>query len=423
QEEAENDTAQDTDSITGSFPVLLRGGASASVGVASGMAYVLKSDHNLLNIPEGSILIAPQTSPRYVPVIGRVRAIVTDVGSVTGHMASVAREFRIPTLVGTDNATVAIPHGSEITVDARKGIIYQGRIEALLGKGRSHNPMKGSPTYKVLQSTLTKIAPLHLIDPRQDDFNPLSCQTIHDIIRFAHEMAMQEMFQISDTIEEGAKVSVHFRSPVPLNIYLVDLGGGLAYKNDLKEVFPEQVRSIPFIALFRGMTHPGVQWLGQNKISWSGFGSILMESILRDPEQQGDFGGPSYAVITEKYLNFSSRLGYHFTTIDSYCGQNINNNYITFYFKGGAADIERRSRRAFLIGSILKKMGFAVTQKGDMVKGELKKLNSYMIQEKLDLLGRLLGAVRLLDMVLDDDRKIEWCREQFFKGNYTFERP
>jgi len=402
-------------------PILLKGGATASSGVAAGKAYVLKSDHQLLGIPGGSILIAPQTSPRYVPIIGRVKAIVTDVGSPTGHMASVAREFRIPALVGTEKATAVIPHGAEITVDAGKGIIYQGRIEALLREKKGTRPFKGGPTYKALEAALKKIAPLHLVDPRQEAFRPEGCQTFHDITRFAHEMAMQEMFQIGETLEDGTPGAVRLRSSVPLNIYIVDLGGGLEVQEDRKEVLPGQVRSVPFLALYRGMTHPGVQWLGQNKISWRGFGSILMESILHDPRQDGDFGGPSYAILSEKYLNFSSRLGYHFTTLDTYCGQNINNNYITFFFKGGAADLERRSRRAELIGSILKKLGFAVTQKGDMVKGELKKHNSYLIQEKLDFLGRLMGAVRLLDMVLDDDGKVEWCRDQFFKGNYTFE--
>lgn len=356
-----------------------------------------------------------------MPIIGRVKAIVTDVGSVTGHMASVAREFQIPTLVGTERATAVIPHGAEITVDAGKRIIYQGRVEPLLGEKRRTGPFKGGPTYKALEGALKIIAPLHLVDPRQEEFRPEGCRTIHDIIRFAHETAMQEMFQIGETLEDGTKGAVPLKSLVPLNIYIVDLGGGLEMKEDQKEVLPEQIRSVPFLALYRGMTHPGVQWLGQNKISWRGLGSILMESILHDPRQEGDFGGPSYAILSEKYLNFSSRLGYHFTTLDTYCGQNINNNYITFFFKGGAADLERRSRRAMLIASILKRMGFVVTQKGDMVKGELKKHNSYMIQEKLDLLGRLMGAVRLLDMVLDDDGKIEWCREQFFKGNYTFE--
>ncbi|MBA4395459.1 MAG: pyruvate, phosphate dikinase, partial [Desulfobacca sp.] len=157
------------------YPILLQGGASASNGVAAGFAYILKSDHNLLNIPEGSILVAPQTSPRYVPIIGRVKGIITDIGSVTGHMASVAREFQIPTLVGTDNATQVIPHGQEITVDATSGVVYQGRIEKLLKKGKPLNPMRGSPTYKAMQATLQKIAPLNLFDPKQENFNPQSC--------------------------------------------------------------------------------------------------------------------------------------------------------------------------------------------------------------------------------------------------------
>jgi pyruvate, water dikinase len=403
-------------------PVLLQGGISASNGVAAGQAYVIKSDQNLLNIPEGSILVAPQTSPRYVPIIGRVKAIVTDVGSVTGHMASVAREFQIPTLVGTEKGTRVIPDGQEITVDATHGVVYLGHIERLLTSPKVLNPMKGSPTYKALQFSLEKIAPLHLIEPDQANFNPRSCETVHDIIRFAHEMAMQEMFQIGESIEEGGKVAFRLRSPLPLNLYLVDLGGGLDLKSGQKEVRPENILSVPFKALYRGMIHKGVTWQGQNKISWSGFGSILMESILHDPEMDGAMGGPSYAVLSQKYLNFNSRLGYHFATLDTYCGQSINNNYIAFYFKGGAADIERRTRRAQLIAAVLKKMGFKVDQKRDMVKAELKKHNSYIIQEKLDLIGRLMGAVRLLDMVLDEDFKVEWCRDEFFKGNYSFEQ-
>jgi pyruvate, water dikinase len=405
------------------YPVLLRGGASASDGVASGPAYVLKSDHNLSSVPEGVILIARQTSPRYVPIIGRVRAIVTDIGSVTGHMASVAREFRIPTLVGTGQATALIPPGREITVDARNRIVYQGRVEELIQNRPTLNPMRGSPAYKIMERVLKKIAPLHLVDPQQGDFNPGGCETIHDLIRFAHEMAMQEMFQIGEDLEPGPGIAVRFRSRLPLNLYVVDLGGGLAADSEAREVRLENITSIPFKALLQGMTSEGVEWLGQNKMDWGGFGSILMESILRDPQKEGEMGGISYAVISAKYLNFSSRLGYHFSTLDTYCGQNINNNYITFYFKGGAADIERRTRRAILVASILKRLGFTVEQKGDRLRGQLKKHDQNLIREKLDLLGRLMGSVRLLDMVLSDDRKIDWFVEEFFKGNYTFQPP
>ena len=115
---------------------------------------------------------------------------------------------------------------------------------------------------------------------------------------------MQEMFQIGETIEDGKNVAVRFRSPLPLNIYIVDLGGGLNLGPDQKEVRPEDVLSVPFKALFQGMTHEGVQWLGQDKISWSGFGSVLLENILHDPDLDGSMGGPSYAVHFRKISEF-----------------------------------------------------------------------------------------------------------------------
>jgi pyruvate,water dikinase len=98
----------------------------------------------------------------------------------------------------------------------------------------------------------------------------------------------------------------------------------------------------------------------------------------------------------------------------------VNDNYITFYFRGGAADIGRRSRRALMISQILKQLGFKVEQKGDMVRGEIKKYQEGLLVEKLDLLGRLLGTVRLLDMHLAEDRQVDWYVEQFMRGNYQF---
>ncbi|MBT9439387.1 MAG: pyruvate, phosphate dikinase, partial [Desulfobacterales bacterium] len=401
-------------------PVLIKGGASASEGTASGLAYVLKSDHNLYDIPKGAILIAHQTSPRYVPVMGRARAIVTDVGSVTGHMASVAREFQVPTLVGTHNATSLIEHSDEITVDATNRIVYKGRVEKLLKEKKAINPMKGSPTYKASQAALKKIAPLNLLDPKQDNFNPDSCRTIHDIIRFAHEMSMRKMFWISDDIKSKENIAIRLYSSLPLSIYVIDLGGGLSIGHEAREAQKEDVISVPFKALLNGMTHKDIEWSGDIGINWGGFASIVAESVFRDPLKEGRMGGPNYAVISGEYLNFNSRLGYHFATIDTYCGPVVNDNYITFYFKGGAADIGRRSRRATLISLILKKLLFKVEQKGDMVRGELKKFDQALIEEKLDMIGRLLGSVRLLDMVLSDDGQIDWYVEEFFKGNYTF---
>lgn len=398
-------------------PVLVRGGVTAARGKAFGPAYIIKSDHNLLGIPEGTILIAPQTSPRFVSVLGRVRAIVAEVGSVTGHLATVAREFDVPTLVDVKGATRLIAPGELITVDASNRVIYRGEVKEILERRRSVNPMKGSPVYKVTQEAMKRISPLNLTDPEREDFTPSGCRTLHDVIRFAHEMSMREMFQLGDDLESCFSAPVNI--PLPMRLYAVDLGGALPTRDGAVEA--KDVASAPFQALLKGMLHEKVNWVGHIGLNVRGFASILAESAMRQEEHES-LGGPSYLAVSTEYMNFNSRLGYHFATIDAYCGPVMNDNYITFSFKGGAADIGRRSRRAMLIKEVLKRLGFATRVKGDMVRGTLKKYDQEVTARTLDMLGRLLGAVRLLDMVLSDDGVIDWYVEEFFKGNYTFSR-
>jgi pyruvate, water dikinase len=401
--------------------VLLRGGAAACEGTASGLAYVMGSDLRLHHVPEGAIVVVRETSPRYVPLMGRIQAMITDVGSVTGHMASVAREFRIPTLVGTGSGTRAIASGTEITVDTGHAVVYQGRVEALLERKPAINPMKDSPIYRAVQKAVQRIAPLNLIDPKKENFTPQGCQTIHDIIRFAHEMAMQAMFRINDDARHERNIAVPLRIRQPVNLFIIDLGGGLRPGVSNKEARRKDVVCVPLNALLQGMGHEDVKWTHEVGVNWTGFAAIITKSIMQDPLRNGHLGAPNYAVISHHYLNLNSRLGYHFATIDTYCGPVINDNYLIFHFKGGAADIGRRARRAVLLAEILSRMGFEVERKIDLVRGQMKKYAMDQIAGTLDMLGRLLGAVRLLDMVLADDQQVQWYVEEFFKGNYTFQ--
>ncbi|MDA8138939.1 MAG: PEP-utilizing enzyme [Desulfobacteraceae bacterium] len=402
--------------------VVLRGGATACEGTASGLAFVMPSDHMLHHVPEGAIVVVRETSPRYVPLMGRIQALITDVGSVTGHMASVAREFRIPTLVGTGHATTTLAHGQEITLDATHGWVYAGRVEEILETQCAINPMKDSPIYRAVRTALQRIAPLNLIDPKKENFSPKGCTTIHDIIRFCHEMAMQEMFRISDNVDYERSLAVPLKITLPLNIYMIDLGGGLRAPLENKVAQPEDLTCEPLKAMLEGMSHKDVNWYQDVGVQWSGLVSVLAQSMIRDPMMEGRMGGPNYALISQHYMNFNSRLGYHFATIDTHCGPLVNDNYITFSFKGGAADIGRRARRAILIADILKGLDFKVEQKVDMVRGQVKKYDEAQTAHRLNMLGRLLGSIRLLDMVLADDHQVQWYSEQFFKGNYSFQQ-
>ena len=81
------------------YPVLLDQGIVAYRGVAAGPVVLVLRDEDLANFPEGGVLVTRHTSPKYVTVMPHAAAIVTDTGSPTGHMALLAREFQIPTIL------------------------------------------------------------------------------------------------------------------------------------------------------------------------------------------------------------------------------------------------------------------------------------------------------------------------------------
>lgn len=420
QKTSQDQSLEDTSGHT----LILQGGMTASSGTVSGPACIVDSEQNLASVPRGAVLIADHTSPGLVSVMSRIAGIITDVGSVTGHMASVAREFHIPTLVGTGNATQTIPDQEVITLDATHKKVYHGIVHGLLkAEKKSVNLMKDSPIFRLVRKNIKKIVPLTLIDPHQDNFSARGCTTLHDIVRFSHEMAMQHMFKLGQDIPLGKYRAVQLKTRLPVNIYILDLGGGLDITPGDAQATLEGISSIPFRALLKGMTH--------EKVPWAGPAGIDISRHVQDPEKQldkyynagGKSGIPSYAIVSGEYLNFNARPGYHFITLDVYCSDQINDNYITFVFKGGAAEKNLRVKRAALIASILKRIGFRVEQKGDMVRAEMKKYDIPRLEEKLDYIGRLLGSVRFLDMVLRDDEDISWYTDEFLRGNYSFADP
>ena len=85
------------------------------------------------------------------------------------------------------------------------------------------------------------------------------------------------------------------------------------------------------------------------------------------------FGQRSYAIVSDRYLNFSSRVGYHYAILDCWCGETLSKNYIRFEFAGGAAANVQRNRRVRCIGLILKELGFTVEITGDRLRARYQK--------------------------------------------------
>ena len=400
--------------------VLLEGGRVGSLGAAAGPVFRLYGDRSLAEVPPGAVLVAPRTTPQLAPVLPRVAALVTDVGSTTGHLALVAREYGIPALVDTMRAGELLPEGEVVTVDAYHGKVYRGRVEELLRYQTRKTPhLLQSPLYEKLRAVVDLVVPLNLVDRRSPDFRPENCRTYHDITRFAHEKAIQGMFGLMDGVEEGrfpALRLLKLDTALPLNLHLIDLGGGLA--THVTPVPPESITSPPMRALWRGISHPGITWAGPVPVSVGGFLHVLAQTAIRPPER---FWDKTYAIVAANYVNYSCRLGYHFATVDSFCGPVADDNFINFAFKGGAADEPRRVRRAKLIAIVLERLGFELEVFKDVVRARFRKRPCAENEERLDLLGRLMAYVRQMDMVMSDDSKIYLLAERFLAGHY--ERP
>ncbi len=101
-------------------------GISASPGIGSGVVKILKSPKEIDKIKTGDVLVAPMTSPDYVPAMKKASAIVTNEGGMTSHAAIVSREMGIPCVVGTKTGTKVLKEGDVVTVNGSTGEIYMG---------------------------------------------------------------------------------------------------------------------------------------------------------------------------------------------------------------------------------------------------------------------------------------------------------
>lgn len=104
-------------------------GLPASPGFATGRVRVILDISDLPSMQSGEILVTKMTTPDFVPAMRKASAIITDEGGLTSHAAIVSRELGVPAVIGTEKATSILKNEMLITVDANKGIIYEGKVD------------------------------------------------------------------------------------------------------------------------------------------------------------------------------------------------------------------------------------------------------------------------------------------------------
>lgn len=402
-------------------PPLVQDGCTASPGTAHGTVHVIKKDVDLLLVPPKAILVCVEASPKWAAVLPRCQGIISEQGSAAGHLANVAREFRIPALFGVKNASKLLSPGTEITLDATNTTIYPGCQDILL-EHQTEQPslMMGSPVFQTLERVNEYITPLNLFDPDAVTFTAANCKTLHDITRFCHEKSVQEMFRFGRDHDFSPRSSKQLKTIVPMQWWIINLENGFHQETEGAMVALDNIASIPMLALWRGIV--AFPWEGPPSIDGKGFLSVLFQATANrnlEPGMASNFANKNYFMISKHFCNLQSRFGFHFTSVEALAGPRPRENYIRFQFKGGAADLHRRVRRTRFVGEILDEFNFQTQIREDALFARLDDCDQEFIEKHLELLGHILMHTRQLDMIMSREDVVQFYKKRILNQLHT----
>lgn len=146
EKKTNNAPSDDSDVTADNAEVAVRG-LPASPGVASGVVHVIDNPKDIDQFKQGEILVTLMTSPDWVPAMKKAAAIITNNGGMTCHAAIISREMQIPCIVGTRSKNVAatdvLKTGDVVTVDAKNGVVYRGKVESMFKQSAPVNTANG----------------------------------------------------------------------------------------------------------------------------------------------------------------------------------------------------------------------------------------------------------------------------------------
>jgi len=405
---------------TSGYDLILSDGITASHGAGAGKIHHISSPTDLPRVPEGAVLVAPHPFPGLITVMTKIRALVTEIGGVASHMATIAREYGVPTLVGVSQAE-SLPSGRIVTVDATGACIYEGELSELIAQRRPEydRPDRGS-IYDILGRVLDLVSPLRLLHPEDADFAIENCVTFHDITRFIHQKAMKEMFFGASRIKDEEKISLRLKTDLPLKLNVIYIDRDHSFTGKRGTIDESEINSLPMNAYWAGIKEEGWPSTAPPP-QLKPVGRI--ERSFEDPGSKHEYAEDSFAIISHEYMIFSVRMGYHLASVEGLCSPDISKNYIRMQFSYGGATLERRQRRIRLITDILGKMDFECQHKSDFMNATVSYKDEAGIKRRLHNLGRLTMMTKQLDMALSSDGVTDWYTKDFMRKLGLIQNP
>ena len=403
---------QDAGPDLSGLEALASGGTTVCPGAGHGRVFPVRSAADMHALQEGDVLVVPHPFPGLVTVMKRAAAIVTEVGGSASHMATIAREQRIPTLAGVSGA-MKLREGAVVTVDATEGNIYTGAHQDLVEARRpEYDLFEDTEIFELLKDILTKVTPLNLIQPSDPGFAAEYCRTLHDITRFVHQKAMDEMFRRASCVNRKDRIGFKLKSDVPFAMNIIYLDGRMPAKDDDRWIAEDEIASLPMKAFWKGLREEGAVDR-ERPVGIKDFMSLMASSTAMSGRIER--AENSYAILGGEYMILGLNMGYHFASIEAMSSDAPSKNFIRMQYKEGGASFDRRLRRVRIISEICSAMGFENHGKADFLFSRLAYLDMEAILHRLYLLGRLSVMTRQLDMSLSNDAVARGYTNDFMK--------
>ncbi len=375
---------------------VLAGGGWASPGLTSGTVFILASRRQISQIPEGSIVVAGGLYPELTAALGRIGGVIAEQGSAASHFATIAREHAVPVIINVAKAMTRFQPGETLTLDGHRAVVHEGWSEV------SARAVSKPETWfsQRVQAVLEYVATLNLTDAASEAFQPQNCRSMHDLIRYTHEMGVREMFALADRKGRGLHGSKMLELEIPLAFRILNLEDGLTPEGDNQaNITLKHVTCDPFQALFAGLTYHTIEWdMNIQHFDWEQFDKL--SGGIFNPVKSPLLS--SYGLLARDYMHVLIRFGYHFVVVDALLGQDPELNYIQFSFKGGGADESQRLMRLQAIRNVLNEYDFNTGVRGDLLTADYNREGLEKTAGRLKLLGYILGSTRLKDMSMTE---------------------
>ncbi len=348
--------------------VALRGqGQVACRGLAAGPVFNLACERDPRALPAGAVLVGRDLDldGEVIPVIRRAGAILLDSGTAGGSVASLARELRIPTLVGLGNASATLLGETIVTVDADENVVYYGRVQPLFDYYAAERlGTEEEEEYALLRAVRQTAFPLTLAGDPPPSATPAECRSLHDLVHLAHSFAGEALFEVM-TRSAGAVQPTEVPFTRGVSGRLIDLGGGLT---------------------------PGGGETALADLPRLFFDGLDCVGCRQRPAGDGHrHTRAAVAVVDEERLLAALATAGGFDLVDAVAteGRADNRLYCRFAPRSGASD--GTGGRGAVAGGVLDRLGFAVARTQREVSGWIARLPRVEIEERLQIAGRLCG--------------------------------